>query len=111
MDAAIAAGADGAECDVNASADGMLVVMHDGKVDRTTDGTGKVTELTLAELKKLDAGSWKDPKFAGEPVPTLDELLQRHKSSISREKTGSGSGRSMMERRFSTVVLPERATT
>lgn len=81
LDAAIAAGADGAECDVNASADGMLVVMHDGKVDRTTDGTGKVTELTLAELKKLDAGSWKDPKFAGEPVPTLDELLQRHKSS------------------------------
>ena len=73
--AAAEAGADGCEFDVYATRDGHVVLLHDKTVDRTTDGRGKVTELTLAELKRLDAGSWKDPKFAGQRVPTLEEAL------------------------------------
>ena len=45
------------------------------KVDRTTDGHGALADLTLAEVRKLDAGSWFDPHFAGTRVPTLDEFL------------------------------------
>ncbi len=71
-------GADLAECDVYVSADGEVFLMHDGSVDRTTDGTGPCTELTMERLHALDAGSWKDPKYAGEPVPTLRELLRQH---------------------------------
>jgi glycerophosphoryl diester phosphodiesterase len=51
------------------------VVIHDDTVDRTTDGSGAVSELTLEELRALDAGSWKSPSFAGETIPTLDEAL------------------------------------
>ena len=78
---AIESGADGSECDVQASKDGALVVMHDDEVDRTTNGTGKLTEMTLPQLKKLDAGSWKDAKYAGERIPTLAELLAKHKNT------------------------------
>lgn len=73
---AVQAGADGTEFDVYATRDGVVVLMHDKTIDRTTDGTGEVTSKTLAELRQLDAGSWKDPKFAGEPVPTLEEVLR-----------------------------------
>lgn len=64
------------ELDVHASADKQIIVMHDAKVDRTTDGSGAISELTLAELKALDAGSWKDAKYQGEPVPTLREVVE-----------------------------------
>ena len=66
----------GFEFDVARSKDGHLVCIHDDTVDRTTKGTGKVSELTLAEIKELDAGSWFNPKFAGEKVPTIDEVLK-----------------------------------
>jgi glycerophosphoryl diester phosphodiesterase len=72
---AIATGARAAECDVRLSADGAVVVMHDATLDRTTDGTGPVAERTLAELRTLDAGVWRGPAFAGEPIPELGELL------------------------------------
>jgi glycerophosphoryl diester phosphodiesterase len=64
---AIELGADAIEIDVQASADGVPVLMHDFTVDRTTDGKGAVAKLDLAELRALDAG--------GEPVPTLAEVL------------------------------------
>lgn len=64
------------EIDVHQSKDGIPVVIHDHRVDRTTDGSGYVMDLTLAELKKLDAGSWFDPAFTGEQVPTLAEVLE-----------------------------------
>ncbi len=73
--AALAARADSVEFDVHLSADGVPVVIHDDAVDRTTDGTGSVASLTLAELRSLDAGSWKGARFAGERIPTLDEVL------------------------------------
>ena len=63
------------ELDVALSSDGYLVLMHDHTVDRTTDGSGIVGELTLADLKKLDAGLWKDSRFRGEKIPTLKEAI------------------------------------
>ncbi|QEF97671.1 Glycerophosphoryl diester phosphodiesterase [Stieleria maiorica] len=77
IDEAIRAGADGCEFDVYQCGDGTVVLMHDKTVDRTTDGTGRITELSLEQLRQLDAGSWKDKRFAGEPVPTLKQALER----------------------------------
>ncbi|MDB5313256.1 MAG: glycerophosphoryl diester phosphodiesterase [Gemmataceae bacterium] len=79
---AIEAGAQVAEVDVRTTKDGVLVCLHDPEVDRTTDGRGKVAVLTLAEIKKLDAGTKFDPKFRGERVPTLREVLQLGKGKI-----------------------------
>jgi glycerophosphoryl diester phosphodiesterase len=75
---ALRQGADGFELDVTLSADGVPVVIHDDTVDRTTDGEGRVSRLTLAELKRLDAGypTKFDGQFAGERIPTLAEVFQ-----------------------------------
>ena len=66
----------GFEVDVQRSQDGKLVCVHDSTVDRTTNGKGKVAKKTLAELKKLDAGSWFGESFKGQRIPTLDEVLK-----------------------------------
>ena len=71
----LAQGADIIELDVQLSADGQVVVLHDDLLDRTTDGSGRVGDKTLAELKALDAGSWFAERFVGEPIPTLQEAL------------------------------------
>ena len=63
------------EFDAKLSADGAVVLMHDEKLERTTDGAGLVREASLAALKRLDAGGWFAPAFAGERVPTLDEAM------------------------------------
>ncbi|MBA4309799.1 MAG: hypothetical protein C0425_05635 [Chlorobiaceae bacterium] len=68
-------GAHYVEIDVRMTKDGKLVLIHDAKVNRTTDGEGNVNELTLSEIKLLDAGSWFDPKFKNEKIPTLDEVF------------------------------------
>ena len=73
--AAINAGAQMIEFDVWLTKDKQMVIIHDPSVDRTTNGKGKVTDLTLAEIKTLDAGSWKSPEFTGEKIPTLVETL------------------------------------
>jgi glycerophosphoryl diester phosphodiesterase len=73
---ALELGADGVEFDVHLSADGVPVVIHDFTVDATTDGSGRVAGLTVAQLKQLDAGATFDPSFAGERIPTLDEVLE-----------------------------------
>ena len=67
------------EIDVQLTKDGVPVIIHDFHVDRTTNGTGLVKELTLNELRKLDAGSWFSPKFKGEKIPTLEEVLELSK--------------------------------
>lgn len=67
--------ADWFELDCTLSKDGEVVVIHDNDTERTTGMPGKVAEKTLADLRKLDAGSWKAPKFAGERLPTLAESL------------------------------------
>ncbi len=74
--AAIDAGADMCELDVQLSRDGAIVVIHDDTVERTTDGKGEVAELTLEELRRLDAGAkFKDGPFKGARIPTLDEVF------------------------------------
>ena len=73
--AAVELDVDEIELDVCMTADGELVVMHDETVDRTTNGEGEINELTLREIKRLDAGAWFHERFRGEPVPTLDEAL------------------------------------
>ncbi|ROT28188.1 glycerophosphodiester phosphodiesterase family protein [Micromonospora sp. HM5-17] len=69
------AGADWIENDVQPSRDGVPFVLHDATVDRTTDGTGNIRDLTAAQLKALDAGSWFAPHYAGARIPTLAEQL------------------------------------
>ncbi|MBA4601198.1 glycerophosphodiester phosphodiesterase [Thermoactinomyces mirandus] len=73
---ALEAQADGIELDVHLSRDGELIVMHDEKVDRTTNGSGWIKDLTLAELKQLDNGSWFGKDYENETVPTLAEVLE-----------------------------------
>lgn len=64
------------ELDIRQSSDGVLYVMHDETVDRTTNGSGPIAEMTSVEVDALDAGSWHDPTFAGERVPRLDAFLR-----------------------------------
>ena len=64
------------ELDVQLSKDGVPVVIHDDTVDRTTDRKGRVADFTAAELQAMDAGSWFSREFRGEPVPTLEQVLE-----------------------------------
>lgn len=68
--------AEAIELDTKLTKDGEVVVIHDLTVDRTTDGSGRVSDLTLAAIKELDAGSHFDVAFKGEPIPTLEEVLE-----------------------------------
>ncbi|HJS18777.1 MAG TPA: glycerophosphodiester phosphodiesterase family protein [Anaerolineales bacterium] len=68
--------ADAIELDVKLSADGQVVVVHDSTVDRTTNGHGKVADLSLAELKALNAGSTFSETYSGEKIPTLEEVFE-----------------------------------
>jgi glycerophosphoryl diester phosphodiesterase len=69
-------GADAIETDIRRTRDGRLVLLHDDTVDRTTDGSGRVRDLTLGEIRRLDAGGWFGPAFAGERVLTFSEGLE-----------------------------------
>ena len=80
---AIDLGVDVIECDVHLSEDGGLPVIRDHLLDRTTNGSGLVRDQTMAELKRLDAGSWKEPRFAGERIPSIGEVLD-----LARGKVG-----------------------
>jgi glycerophosphoryl diester phosphodiesterase len=73
---AIQKGADGVELDAKLTADGHVIVIHDTTVDRTTNGSGKVASFTLDAIRKLDAGVWFDPTFAGAHVPLLEEVFE-----------------------------------
>ena len=68
-------GADGIELDVQLSKDGQVAVIHDFTLETTTNGHGPVGAKTLAELQELDAGSRFDPLFAGQQIPTLQEVI------------------------------------
>ena len=74
--AAAELGVDQIETDVRITLDGELVLIHDATVDRTTNGTGKVCEKTLAELQALDAGSYMGEQFRGEKIPTFTEFME-----------------------------------
>ena len=80
---AIAMGADMVELDVQLTSDKEVVVFHDEKISRCTDGRGEIVDHTLAQLKKLDAGSWFDKKFQNARIPTLAEVLGVCKNKIA----------------------------
>ena len=69
-------GADAIEFDVKLSFDGKVIVLHDQRIDRTTNGTGDVSKIPLSALRELDAGGWFSEKFRGERIPTLDEVFE-----------------------------------
>jgi len=89
---AVELGADMVELDVHLCASGELVVIHDDKVDRTTDGSGRVGDMTLGELRTLDAGK-------GERIPTLDEVLAtlRCRAAVDVELKGPGTAEPVYE--------------
>ena len=76
FDLAINQGADAIELDTKLTADGHVIVIHDQTVDRTTPSSGRVKDINLSEIRKLDAGSHFDITFRGEKIPTLEEVLQ-----------------------------------
>ncbi|MCF6138956.1 glycerophosphodiester phosphodiesterase [Pseudalkalibacillus berkeleyi] len=82
FDKAVEMDSDYIELDVQMSKDGELVVIHDITVDRTTDGSGRVGDLTYDELRKLDAGSWYGEAFKGEHLPTLGEVLDAYEGDM-----------------------------
>ncbi len=78
---ALELGADASEMDLQATRDGVVVVIHDDTVDRTTDGRGRIGELASAEISRLDAGSKFAPAFRGERIPTLRDVIDLVKAS------------------------------
>ncbi|PYT36972.1 MAG: glycerophosphoryl diester phosphodiesterase [Acidobacteria bacterium] len=93
---AIRLGADAIELDVQLSADGVPMVIHDDTVDRTTNGHGKVSAIASRDLRRLDAGAWFSSRFRGERIPTLEEALEgaRGRSGLNIEiKEPPASGR------------------
>ena len=72
---AIELGCQGIETDVQITSDGNLVLIHDEKVDRTTNSVGYVKDFTFEELRKLDAGSWLDSTYSKEKIPSAEELI------------------------------------
>lgn len=99
---AAAAGAQFVEFDVHQTKDGAWVVLHDATLDRTTDAVArhgrekvKVTELTLAEIQSLDAGSWFGPAFAGARVPTLAEALAAASPAVPMVERKGGDAESL----------------
>jgi glycerophosphoryl diester phosphodiesterase len=93
---AVELGAQFIETDLHLSRDGHIVAIHDDTLGRTCNGSGLVIEHTLEELRQLDAGSWFSPEFAGQTIPTLEEILelsgQADLSLYLEIKGGSGYG-------------------
>ena len=98
--AAVEDGADMCELDVQSTRDGAVVVMHDDRVDRTTDGVGAIATLSLEEIRRLDAGAKFNPKFRGERVPTLDEVFRATSGKVGLNiemKEGAAAERKVCE--------------
>jgi glycerophosphoryl diester phosphodiesterase len=86
------------ELDVALTSDNHVVVIHDDKVDRTTNGSGLVTGHTLATLRELDAGSWFGAQFKGERIPTFDEVLARYEGRVHIHTEIKGKSESLSQR-------------
>ncbi|MCP3741873.1 glycerophosphodiester phosphodiesterase [Rossellomorea sp. BNER] len=82
FDKAVEMKADYIEIDVQRSKDGELVIIHDTTINRTTDGSGNVKDLTFHQLRSFDAGSWMGEEFSGEKIPTFDEILDRYHGKV-----------------------------
>jgi glycerophosphoryl diester phosphodiesterase len=103
---ALAQNADAIELDVKLCADGHAVVIHDATVDRTTDGHGRVRDLTLVQLKSLDAGSSFSEKYRGEKIPTLAEVFEAvgRRTLINVELTNYNTPRDQLVETVCTLV-------
>lgn len=82
FDAAVRLGAHGIETDVRLTEDGVLALLHDESLDRTTDGRGRIARMRWAEVERVDAGRWFAPEFAGERVPRLEAFLERYLGTV-----------------------------
>jgi glycerophosphoryl diester phosphodiesterase len=98
------------EIDVHQTLDSVVVVSHDETLDRCTDGHGRIDKTAFAEIRKLDAGAWFDPKFKGEKVPTLEEVLDlvdgKHKLWIELKAGGDYPG---IEKRIVNLIHAKKA--
>ncbi|SVD04668.1 uncharacterized protein METZ01_LOCUS357522, partial [marine metagenome] len=83
FDLALDMGVNDIELDVHFTKDNYIVVIHDDTVERTTNGVGYVSGLTLAQLKKLDAGSWFGKDFTEQRISTLTEILDRYQGQLN----------------------------
>ena len=104
VEAAVEHQADAIEFDMHVTKDGQLVVMHDDTVDRTTNGKGRIKDLAFAQIRKLDAGSKFSPKFKGERVPTLDEVLQAAKGRVLYSEIKGGWTQSDVQKMVKKIV-------
>jgi glycerophosphoryl diester phosphodiesterase len=93
-EAAILAGADALLVDVHLSADDQLVVIRDGRLERTTDGRGRVRERTLPELKRLDAGRWFGRAFRGQRIQTASASARPSRLGSPAAPTSTPASRS-----------------
>jgi len=108
--AALAAGADGVELDVHRTRDGAVVVIHDDTVSAVAGQPGRVAEMTLAEIQRLDAGSHFAPAFAGERIPTLGEALEAvgPQTVVNIELKGVSARADGLEREVARIVREHR---
>ncbi|MCE5218701.1 hypothetical protein LLH03_16940 [bacterium] len=92
-------GALAAECDVHCTLDGEVIVLHDDNLQRVASDSRKVADMTLAEVRKVDVGSWKGARFAGEKIPTLREVLEllRGKQRLNIEIKAQGIAHRVVE--------------
>jgi len=79
---AVVLGADMIELDVRQTRDNVLILIHNDTLDETTNGKGPISAMDYAQIRELDAGSWKDKKYAGEKIPTLMEVLDFAKGKV-----------------------------
>jgi len=109
--AALALGAEAIELDVQLSADGELVVIHDETLERTTDGAGPVGDRTAAELAALDAGSWFAPEYRGERIPLLADVIAQVRDRVTLNvEIKSARDLGVIEPKLAALVAAERAT-
>jgi glycerophosphoryl diester phosphodiesterase len=99
--------ANGIELDANLTKDGQIVVFHDTEVDRTTNSHGRVLSMTLKEIKTLDAGSYFDPAFSNEKIPTLEEVFEAfgRKIMINIEIKSNFSSRKKLPKKIAQLVV------
>ncbi len=113
FEAAVAAGVDYVETDVQRTADGVLVLLHDDDLDRTTSGRGPVVEAASAEVRALDAGSWFAPAYAGQRIITVDEFLdwvyERRPLGAEIDIKAPGIGAELAERITASPSSPQLA--
>lgn len=112
IELAIKMDADMVEIDVHLSKDDSIVVMHDEEVGRTTDGKGKIKDLTYEELRQLDAGSWFSEAYRGERVPTLAEVLRLvdgRKKVLIELKSSKGETYDRLVERVAKTIKQEKA--